>query len=305
MNKNYKIPSSVMEKAGDKLKNGNDFSDSMVGALYGSSLEYNISFSVSKSNGGDVLCPANSSLIKALKPLYQDGEFGAFKGQDGEDIISGTRELGRSVMELATEGEIRSVRKTIDRLMILNDVTQDLVYMGLNGQKYTYQQILDLHAQHKAGNAEIQRKKDQFLADNHCLPRYVDGKMVSPKYSDFVLEGLKNLNRDVWTPTGVQLVITFTGLHTIAKDGGFAISRVDQASLDALASSLRYKENNSFFKGTLKSARISVPIQSLEQYRKITGWLLDKGGLSNADWPQSVRETVVRLDKVGRGNKTS
>lgn len=301
--KSYEIKELQESAESLKLNNGDDFTAAMVGAYYGSSLEYNVSIHLQLANGGSVECPAQKQLQDSLKPKYADGEFGALKSET-QDVKDSEKELGRCLVELATTEEVESVRKSIDRSMILNSLTDQLRYVDKTGKPISYTQLMWKRQERMETNRKIQAEKDKFILDHNLGPRLNEyGKLRKPEYPEFVLRELQRLNQGIWTATGVNLIITFTGLHTIAKDGNFVTGRLNQEQLDELASKYRYKETNSFYKGTLKSATISVPIQSIDHLAKAKNWLKNVGAAVNNDWPESVKSTLKALVKVDTKTK--
>lgn len=296
--KSYEIKDLQGKAESIKLNNGNDFTAAMVGAYYGSSLEYNVSIHLQLANGGCVECPAQKQLQESLRPKYADGEFGALKSET-QDVKDSNKEIGRCLVELASTEDIESVRQSIDRSMILNSLTDQLKYVDKTGKTITYTQLMWKRHERMETNRKIQAEKDEFILKHNLGPRLNEhGRLRKPEYPEFVLRELQRLNNGVWTATGVNLIITFTGLHTIAKDGNFVTGKLNQEQLDQLASLYRYKETNSFYKGTLKSATLSVPIQTLDHLAKAKIWLKNVGAAVNNDWPESVKKSLMTLVKV-------
>lgn len=294
--RSYKLPASLIQD-GAKLKNGNDMTPAMVGAYYGSSVELNVSIHIQKANGGNVECPADKALNEALRPKYAHGEFGAWKVDQNEVLPNSKKDVGRVLIEVATPEEINVVRKSLDRMMTLNQFTAGLKYVDKAGKWRTYQDLVNARELHRTANSEIQTRKDKFLVDAGMGPVLVDGKLKRPKYTEYVISELDKLNKDLWTATGFNLVFTFTGIHTIAKDEGFYKGRLNQQELDSLAEKLDYKENNSFWKGSLRRNEISVPIQTLQQLRDAISWLGKLNNIWVTEWSEAVRGTEVRLVK--------
>lgn len=293
----YQVPNSKVTQ-NSKLQSGEEFSPKMVGAYYGSSFEYNVSMRLQYANGKNVECPASEELTKILKPKYAHGEFGAEIASENQDFPASKREIGRCLVELATIEEVRQVRQAYDRLSIPTKLTTSLDYRNVYNQQVKYQTLFDKSVQMRQHNADVQARKDQAIREAGCAPVWKDGKKISPAYPQALLDTLSSLNNELWTATGVNLVITYTGLHTIAKDSKFLTGSLDQAGLDTLAGMLDYKEVESFWKGTLRSAQISIPIQNKGHLNQAIKWLEEIRGQMNIDWPTRVRDSLVVLEKV-------
>lgn len=294
----YKIPDNKIQP-GAKLNSGDEFSSRMVGAYYGSSFEYNVSIHLQYSSGGQVQCPAEKQLQDICKPKRRHGEFGAEIARENNDVPSSRSELGRAVIELANLDEVRAVRQVYDRIVTIdNKLTEKLQYRESTGNVINYATLRSMAESHKETNRELQCKKDKAISDAG-FARKVDanGKRIKQVYSEELLATLGKINESVWSPTGVNLVITYSGLHTIAKDNKFYTGRASQAELDDLASKLDYKEVNSFFKGSLRSANLSVPIQTVKQLKDAISWLKSVEVTLNDNWPKEVRDTAIKLVK--------
>lgn len=292
----YELPNSLVPE-GSKLKSGSEMVPKMTGAYYGSSLEYSVHVFLQFANGKDIECPAEDALREIVKPKYAHGEFGAEIVSENQDFPESKREISRSVVELATIEEVRAVRQTIDRWVSPQQLTGQLRYVNRNGNTITYDQLLASQKTHKAGNDEVQKRKDKYLLDHNLAPTYVGAKKVRPALPDWALAEISKLNEEVWTATGVNLILQYSGIHTIARDSNFFTGSLDQAGLDALASKLDYKEYDSFLKGTLRNARLSIPIQSKGQLRTVLNWLQEHVGYP-AEWPEEIKKSKITLVKT-------
>lgn len=257
-----------------KLRNGEEFTARQVGALYGSSIEFNVTATLTVSPAGDLLCPADSKIRQAMKPKKQYGEFAAFK--EDSAVIANEVCLGRSIAELSSEDQIKWLSDEFDNFN-LSAVTKDFEYYDNHGKKLTYDQLMSWHDQNRPANKLVQDEKNALIEKFGCSRSFKDGKWVSPEYPEELLAGLKELNSKMKNPTGIFVNVTLTGVHTIAKDSKFFGGRLSQDQLDALASKLNYKEHSSFYSGKLRKRSISVPIQNEKQLKAVFGIVQDTG----------------------------
>lgn len=292
----HRLPSGALPE-GAKLKNGEEMNSAMVGAYYGSSYEFSMHSQLQICNGEDVECPADPELLKICKPKYAHGEFGAFKNT--EEIPGSEHEISKTIVELSSAEEIKAVRESLDQLNNIPSVLKGWkrFYKAKDGRNLGVEQILALQESHRANNDAIQREKNRFLEERGLGPYFNGKRLVNPEYPKDVLEEIKRMNKKVWTATGVNLIIQLSGTHTIARDGKYYTGKLDQAGLDNLASKLDYKEADSFVKGKLRNARICIPIQTIAQLKYI---LLELSTRVNCpdNWPEEVRKSAIRLDKV-------
>lgn len=256
-----------------KLKNGEEFTDRQVGALYGSSIEFNITANVTVSPAGELYCPADSSLRQKMKPKRQFGEFAAFK--EDSAVIANEVCLGRSIAELSSVDQIKLVADDFDKLT-MTKVTDAFVYRDTQGQRLTFDQLMSWHNSNRSANKLIQDEKTQLIKEFGCAPSFKDGKWINPEYPEDLLSGLKEINRRLKSPTGIFVNVTLTGVHTIAKDSRYFGGKLEQDQLDELASKLNYKEHNSFYSGKVRRKTISIPIQNEGQLRSVFAVVQDK-----------------------------
>lgn len=291
--KKYFIPAQYLKDKPDKLANGNDFDPHMIGAFYGSSVEVSVSYSINKSNGESKECYPDTALQEALTRKLRHGDFAALKSETQSVLPEVT--LSRSIYEVKTIEEAVSMRNTVDRFMSSNSLGKELRYLAWNGQNLTFDQLMNLQASHRQANLDLQKDKNKLIAETGNLPYYKDGKRYRPQYSDELLEGLAEINKKVWSPTGYWLQLTFTVTHTIAKDSGYLTGSLDQQQLDEMASKLDYKETRSYWRGSIQKNKVSIPIQSLQHVNKIVKYVSEKHPCLT-EWPKSVQDSLVILD---------
>lgn len=275
--KKYVIPANVLPE-GAKLKNGEEMTPSMVGAFYGSSLEYNVSAQIRISNAGNALAPAHDDLKKLCKPKKQKGEFGAFK-EDSEGWKSMDKELGKRIIELPTIKDIREVTKDIDDFMV-NIENLDQQFTLTDGRKVKASELNSLFLQYKEENSKLAASKRQAVRDHGAERKFINGRVVRPEYSQELMDELIALSKNQYSRTGVDLIITISGKHTIAKDNKFFSGTLTQEQLDELSDVLNYKDHNSFVSGKILRNRLVVPIQTVNQLRAVLAHVTGRGIVS-------------------------
>jgi len=286
------LPSDLIPEDA-KLKNGEEMLPRMVGAYYGSSFELNVVAEIQISNAGLLECPADQQLRTYCRPPKRKGEFGAFKS---ETQSVAQKQLGKSVFELKDEAEIRAVAKAVDNIfMVSGNTGKSLVYTDHNGHKISYAQLLQLRTAKQRDNDAVQAEKNALLGSRNCLPYMSNGVMVHPPWPEDVLQAIKAINQDkLWSPTGVNLKLTISGLHTIARDNAFYTGSLDQDGLNSLIEVLDYKEATSFFKGRVRNKSMTIPIQTLDQLKMLTKTFTEAGAVL-AQFPSSVLNSRVVL----------
>lgn len=292
--KKYFIPAPSLEGKPEKMQNGKDYDSHMVGAYYGSSVEVSVTYSITKSNGQVVECIPDTGLQEALSRKLQHGEFAALKSETQSilpDVV-----LTKSIMEVQTLEEATQMRQTIDRYMVDNAFARQLYYYDRKGQKKTYNEIMMLHASHRAHNAQIQEEKKELIRKAGAEPVFVNKHFDRPKYSEELLDALKEKNRQIYSPTGYWLQLTFSVIHTIAKNSGYLTGSLSQDELDEMASLLDYKETKSYWRGSIRKNRISIPVQSVDHVRQIVNNVRSNSPIVKG-WPESVIKTKIVLER--------
>lgn len=289
--KKYLLPSDLVPEDA-KLQNGDEMNPHMVGAYFGSSLELNITATLQKSNAGCLVCPAYDDLQNSVKPKKQKGEFGALKS---ETQSVAQYQLGKTLFEIKTVDEAIACSKVIDELKGLNSEWYgNLKFETTDGMIFNATQALMIREQHKSINQKIQKEKDSLIEEAGCKPQKLNGRWVNPEYPQDLLDKLAERNSHMFSVTGVNLLIRFSGQHTIAKNGAFYKSSVNSAELDRMFEMFDYKESNSFVKGKIKYGQISMPIQTLDQLKQITKTLTDRKVVCK-NFPASVLESAIKL----------
>lgn len=291
----YVIPAEVWNASPQKFQSGDSdrCTDAAVGAFIGSSLELKVSVVGQLSNAGKIECPAHPSVRAKVRPKHRYGEFAALKEevQDSTFVVEG----GHSLYELTTVEEIKSVDSALDRF-VSTDFGQQLKYSRPNGQQIGFSGLIKMREAHKGENQAVQELKDKLIEDHGCSKTMKDGKVVSPEYSQELLQELSRQNQNLWSATGVNLLIRISGKHTIAKDNNFVQGSLNQQQLDELAAKLNYKETEGFFKGSIRSRTLSIPVQSEDHIKKVLGALTE--ALTFKDFPEKVNKSAIRLVKV-------
>lgn len=297
MAKKFQINSALVPE-GAKLKNGEDFNASMTGAYYGSSFEWSISAQIQYCNGEDRRCPAEQKLLDICKPKHQHGEFGALK--DEVQNIGPSREINRNIVELTSVEEVTSLADNLSGWS--KGLHRQLPYYEgfIDGkrQAISADELMGWFKSRQEANALIQAEKTEYLKECGLEPTFNGRRWVSPKYSDSVLKELAKMNKKVSSPTGVNLIINISGIHTIARDEKFYTGSLDQNQLDELARKLDYSEHPSFYKGVVKRGRIAIPIQTVYQLNTLMKQLELANGLCYYKWPDKVKSSTVHCTRA-------
>lgn len=278
---------------GSKLKNGEEMNRAKVGAFYGSSLEWGVTAQLQYCNGKSLIAPADTELMQALKPKRVKGQFGALK-EETTIISKKDLHLGKSVFELTDKEIIADLANKAEKVCSADFVTKTLQYVDSHGTSLSYEQLMNKFALSKEANARIQAEKDELIQKFGCQRSFRDGKWSSPEYPEELLKGLELLNNNVVAATGVNLIVTVSGVHTIAKDSNFFGGTMTQEQLDRLSSIYNYKECKTFYKGSLRRNKVIIPVQSVKQLKSIMS-MFNTSTIGLAEWPDQMKKTAIHL----------
>lgn len=295
------IPGDKLPDQGElKLADGkNSFEPAMVGAYYGSSLEYNIVVTPQYLNGQDRKCPMEDKLHRIFKPKRPYGTFGSLvKDQNMSEY---TFEAGRAIIELIDEDEITQVADSIERAAYgAAAIMSDLTYTDTSGHKCSYSDAMKEIESYREHNHAIQAKIDAAVKDAGFAKEFRNGRFVSRPYPDYLKDKVTSLAKEKKAFTGLNLKVQIVGKHTIALEENYYKSSISNEELLQLAEKCNYKtsKSKSYKQGTIRLGTMVIPIQTEAQLKTI------KKSLGNfwadyvhSSWGQRIKDSCIPLKR--------
>jgi hypothetical protein len=291
----WSVPGSYYDPE-DKLVNGEEFDPKMVGAYYGSSLEYNYVSTPQYLNAGDLVAPANDEVKRLFKPKRPFGTFGALVKDSEESQYR--FESTRTIIELTSVEEIETVSDAISLTSKLIGLEDKLKYRLTDGVTIGYKEAVQLQASFKEHNLAIQTQIEELIKEKGYQPLFLNNKWVSKKYPDYLLAEIAELASKKKAVTGFNMKIQVVGKHTIAKGGNYVKSSISQDELDSLRKKCLYREKAMYSQGTVRVGTLTIPIQTVEQLKVVKEFLSSLTRINMKDWPERVRLSQVHLIKA-------
>lgn len=266
--KKWLLPEGALAQ-GETCKDGSEMNRAMTGAYYASSLEYSTSVVPQYVNAGDLAAPAYDEVTELFKPAHPYGTFGALISD--EDVESYRYQSERQLVEIPT---VEVLTKSADALLGMNSATAPWItdlgfkYVLKDGTTMDLKEAIRLQGSFKEHNLAIQAKIDSLIKEAGYAPEVRNGKVLHKKFPDDLLSAIANLAKQKKGITGFNMKIQVSGVHTIANADNY-VKCSDPDGLNDLRKKVNYKKKNSFLQGTVRVGTIIVPIQTVEQARRL------------------------------------